>query len=38
MKFNTQATDPTVRFEAITIDGEVLHTHDLKLSTITRSE
>lgn len=38
MKFNTQAADPTVRFEAINIDGEVLHTHDLKLSTITRSE
>lgn len=35
MKFDTQSTDPTVRFEAITIDGEVMHTHDLKLSTIT---
>lgn len=38
MKFNTEAADPTVRFEAITIDGDVLHTHDLKLSTITTSE
>lgn len=38
MKFNTKAADPTVRFEAITIDGKVLHTHDLKLSTTTRSE
>lgn len=38
MKFNTKAADPIVRFEAITIDGEVLHTHDLKLSTITRSK
>ena len=38
MKFNTQAADPTVRFEAINIDGEVLHTHNLKLSTLTRSE
>ena len=38
MKFNTKATDPTVRFEAITIDGEVLHTHDLNLSSITREK
>ena len=38
MKFNTKTEDPTVRFEAVTIDGEILHTHDLKLSTVTRSE
>jgi alkaline phosphatase D len=38
MKFNTKAIDPTVRFEAITIDGEVLHTHDLNLSTVTNNK
>ena len=36
MKFNTKAADPTVRFEAITIDGNVLHTHDLNLSSISK--
>lgn len=35
MKFNTKAADPVVRFDAITIDGEVVHAHDLKLSEIT---
>lgn len=34
MKFNTKAADPAVKFEAIDIDGKVLHTYDLKLSAI----
>lgn len=35
MKFDTTADDPVVKFEAITIDGEVVHDHELKLSVIT---
>lgn len=36
MKFDTTAADPTVTFDAITIDGEVVHTHTLPLSKLTR--
>jgi alkaline phosphatase D len=35
MRFDTTAADPTVTFEAITIDGEKVHTHQLKLSELT---
>ena len=35
MRFDTTAADPTVTFEAITIDGEKVHSHQLKLSQLT---
>jgi alkaline phosphatase D len=35
MRFNTTAADPTVTFEAITIDQEKVHSHKLKLSELT---
>lgn len=34
MKFDTTKDDPEVRFEAITIDGERVHDHTLKLNSI----
>lgn len=35
MEFDTTAKDPQVRFEAVTIDGEQVHDHLLKLSQLT---
>lgn len=35
MEFDTTAEDPQVRFEAVTIDGERVHDHLLKLSQLT---
>lgn len=35
MKFDTTGDDPQVEFECITIEGEVVHNHVLKLSEIT---
>lgn len=35
MKFDTTVDDPVVRFEAITIDGKKVHSHELRLSEIT---
>jgi hypothetical protein len=35
MRFDTTAADPTVTFEAITMDGEKVHSHQLKLSQLT---
>ncbi|MDA1250515.1 MAG: alkaline phosphatase D family protein [Planctomycetota bacterium] len=35
MKFDTTVDDPVVQFEAITIDGEKVHSHELRLSEIT---
>jgi alkaline phosphatase D len=35
MRFDTTAADPTVTFEAITIDQEKVHSHKLKLSELT---
>ncbi len=35
MRFDTTLADPTVAFEAITIDGEKIHTHQLTLSQLT---
>ena len=32
MEFDTKAKDPQVRFEAVTIDGEKVHDHVLKMS------
>ena len=35
MRFATTVADPAVTFEAITIDGEKVHSHQLKLSELT---
>ena len=35
MKFDTTVDEPVVQFEAITIDGEKVHSHELLLSEIT---
>lgn len=35
MTFDTTASDPAVQFDAVTIDGEKVHSYELKLSTIT---
>lgn len=35
MRFDTTLADPTVTFEAITIDGEKIHSHQLRLSQLT---
>ncbi len=32
MRFNTRASDPQVTFECISIDGDVLHQHELRAS------
>lgn len=34
MSFDTTAADPKVRYDAITIDGEVVHSHELSLSSL----
>ncbi|MFP6762883.1 MAG: alkaline phosphatase D family protein, partial [Planctomycetaceae bacterium] len=38
MNFDTTLDDPIVRFDAVTIDGEAVHSHTLKLSQITRRQ
>jgi len=35
MRFHTAMAEPTVTFEAITIDQEKVHSHKLKLSELT---
>ena len=32
MRFDTTAADPGVTFECVTIDGEIIHSHELRAS------